>query len=59
MNGFKPLIKKKEKKKQKWQSLKSLIHFKCTWLLQKLLQDHKISHMKNADHDLSRSFFRS
>ena len=38
---------------------KSHTDFKTIPLLQKLSQYHEILHVKSADHDLSRSFFRS
>ena len=40
-------------------TLKSHTDFKAIWLPQKLSQYHEILHVKSADHDLSRSFFRS
>ena len=40
-------------------TLKSYIDLKTMQLLQKLLLYHEILHVKSADHDLSRSFFRS
>ena len=40
-------------------TLKSHTDFKTIRLLQILSQYHEILHVKSADHDLSRSFFRS
>ena len=40
-------------------TLKSHTDFKAIWLLQKLSHYQKILHVKSADHDLFRSFFRS
>ena len=40
-------------------TLKSHTDYKAIWLLQKLSQYHEILHVKSADHDRSKSFFRS